>query len=298
MMARATMAAAAALCIGLAACSAPRADRPARIACADSTKPVFVMDSVSPLPGSRAGFNSTFRATIHYCFPHKDPGDWRTFISLEGSEERTLEKAQYTAYAVPLHYPSGVLHLEQSFAVNPSEPQTRHPYIVQVVLFPAKKELRAPRVMFLGPYVYPFLGTDLAGFYLPDDSAPTWTSGIAALKLYTLPSSDTTKPALLTGFIRTSPPGVDAHTQDFHDADKPGIIDRHLLDIRTQDSAVAFRTETLDDISFAFAGVFHFVGRFPDGSLRAEVLDGTLRMARAGQVVGEGRVRFRYAIGY
>lgn len=124
--------------------------------------------------------------------------------------------------------------------------------------------------------------TDVDGYYLLYDSAPSWTRGFSELFLSTIEAGGSeVRSVPLWGFIRSRTPRVDYQL-------------RNLVRV---DSALWFDTDAHGDVSYSFRGRLRVLRNFPGDPPEGDVLVGLLRLLRRGTIVDSAIVRFQYTPG-
>jgi len=116
--------------------------------------PVFIMDSLTPRPGSIVTSSSTFRAVIHYCLPGYQPGLWRAVVFFETQNGQFISGPTTDPAADALQDSIGVVVIERSFADMWSDTRLRRPYRLHVFLNRMIADRRSTTVIDLGPYEY------------------------------------------------------------------------------------------------------------------------------------------------
>ena len=135
---------------------------------------------------------------------------------------------------------------------------------------------------------------DISGYYVLNEDAPGWSSNIEVLDVQNiemhLDSSDIRKNYVravpLWGFIRLK---ADSGTRP---------TDFRLVGPQLEGRRFRFTTQSVDAVSYGFAGEFVRLGDFPETCPNGEVLlTGHLRRQVHDSVINEADVRFTYSCG-
>jgi len=127
-------------------------------------------------------------------------------------------------------------------------------------------------------------------YYLRENEAPKGFQDISELYLSTVDYRDGKEVRVpLNGFIRLKPKkGKGAES----------AVDFPLVAPTRKDRSLVFTTREVGGVSYRFAGTFVKLGNFPEERPEDEIiLRGSLTRLRAGKVMAEGKVGFRYTGG-